>query len=299
MWVMTCVAVVNILLAWAFGWGFGPVPALGFVGIAVGTALSHTLGAIAVLVVLARGRYGLKLHSALFRPQLDLIRRLLWVSVPAGFDGLSLVAGQFWFVSIVNALGDETSSAHGIALRWESLGYLSGAAFGTAATTLVGQNLGAGRPDRARKSGWLAFGLGCSVMSLMGLIFFVFAIPMFRLFCPRAEQARIIELGVPVLRLVAFGMPALASTIVFSYALRGAGDTRVPVLFTLTGFFLVRIPLAYLLTNESVPLGPFGTLPGLGLGLNGAWLAMLADLLVRGAFFVLRFVHGSWQRQKV
>jgi putative MATE family efflux protein len=296
MWVMGGVALVNVPLAWGFGYGFGPLPALGFAGIAVGTAISHTLGALAVLTILARGRSGLKLHLPLFQPRPDLIWRLLRVSVPAGFDGMLVVVGQLWFLSIVNALGDETIGAHGIALRWEALGYLSGSAFGTAAMTLVGQNLGAGRPDRAAHSGWLAFGLGCGVMSLMGLTFFLFAPEMFALFCPNPEQAPIIALGVPVLRLVAFAMPALASTIVFSYSLRGAGDTRVPVLFTWVGFFVVRIPLAYLLTTDTVALG---IIQGLGLGLMGAWWAMFADLLVRGVFFFVRFGRGAWKRQKV
>src|SRR5207244_5645661 len=134
------------------------------------------------------------------------------------------------------------------------------------------------------RSGWLAFGLGCGVMSFMGLVFYTFAPEMFLVFCPQESQRPIIYAGVPVLRLVAFAMPVLASTIVFTSALRGAGDTRVPVLFTWTGFFLVRIPLAYVLTLPHVDLGPLGTFPGLNLGLLGAWLAMFADLVVRGIF---------------
>src|SRR5207302_5949981 len=127
---------------------------------------------------------GLYLRLRLFRPDADLLRRLLWVSVPAGIDSLSMVAGQLWFLSLVNRLGDVAGSAHGIALRWESLAYLSGAAFGTAAMTLVGQNLGAGRPAAAARSGWTAFGLGCALMMAMGAVFFVLAEPMFALFCP-------------------------------------------------------------------------------------------------------------------
>jgi putative MATE family efflux protein len=297
--VMVGVAIVNIPLAWGLSRGWGPLPQLGFVGIAVGTALSHTLGGSFVLWRLARGRYGLRLHLALFRPRLDLLARLLRVSVPAGLDSLSVVAGQLWFLKIVNGLGTQAGAAHGIALVWEAMGYLSGAAFGTAATTLVGQNLGAGRPGQAARAGWMAFALGSCVMALMGLTFYVLAPQMFGVFCPKASDAPIIALGVPVLRLVAYAMPALASTIVFTYALRGAGDTRVPVLFTWTGFFLVRIPLAYLLTRDSISLGWLGTLPGFDLGLLGAWWAMFADLLVRGVFFFLRFARGAWKGQKV
>src|SRR5205807_6817492 len=99
-------------------------------------------------------------------------------------DGLSVAVGQLWFLRIVNPLGDAAGAAHGIAIQWEALGYLSGAAFGTAAMTLVGQNLGAGRPDGAARAGWTAFALGGAVMSLLGVLFFVLAAPMFELFCP-------------------------------------------------------------------------------------------------------------------
>jgi putative MATE family efflux protein len=299
LWVMLGVAGVNLPLAWGLAHGWWPWPRLGFVGIALGTALSHTLGGVVVLLVLARGRFGLRLVWRLFAPRPDLLRRLLRVGIPAGFDSLSVVVGQFWFLSIVNSLDDVAKSAHGIALRWEALGYLSGAAFGTAAMTLVGQNLGAARPARAAHSGWVAFGLGCAVMSGMGALFFVLARPMFLVFCPFESQFPVIEAGVRVLRLVAFAMPALASSIIFTQALRGAGDTRVPVLFTWIGFFVVRIPLAYYLTLPEMAVPGLGTLPALGLGLYGAWLAMFADLVVRGAFFLYRFAAGPWKHVRV
>jgi Na+-driven multidrug efflux pump len=218
-----------------------------------------------------------------------LLARLLRVSLPAGADSLSVAVGQLVFIGIINDLHDPASgAAHGIALQWEALAYQSGAAFGVATMALVSQSLGAGRPDRAARAGWVSFGLGGAMMCLMGALFFTFAVPMFRLFCPEAGQTDIVAAGVPVLRLVAFAMPALASCMIFTAALRGAGDTRVPVLFTWLGFFLVRIPLAWLLTG-----------PAVGLGLLGAWLAMFADLFVRGAFFLARFAGGRWRLARV
>jgi putative MATE family efflux protein len=297
--VMTGVAVVNLPLAWGLCLGFPPLlPKMGFPGIAMGTAISHVLGATVVLTTLARGRAGLQLRLPQLWPNADLLARLLRIGIPAGMDSLSIVAGQLWFLSIVNKLGDVAGGAHGIALGWEGLGYLSGAAFGTAGMTLVGQNLGAGKPERAARSGWVAFALGGTVMSVMGIVFFIFAPQMFALFCPHPSQEPIIEAGVPVLRLVAFAMPALASTIIFTYALRGAGDTRVPVLFTWVGFLGVRIPLAYWLTYPELHFGGW-SVPGGDLHLMGAWLAMFADLFVRGAFFLARFAGGRWQLVRV
>src|SRR5262249_8256561 len=195
--------------------------------------------------------------------------------------------GQLWFLRIVNQLGEIASAAHGIALQWEALGYQTGSAFGVAAMALVGQNLGAGRPREAARSGWTALALGGGALCVMGLIFYSLAGEMFRLFCPRPEQGEIVELGVPVLRLIAFAMPLVASWSILAPALRGAGDTRVPVWFGWFGFLCIRIPLAYYLTGPA------------GWGLIGAWWAMIADLLVRGTAFVIRFQSGSWQRIRV
>lgn len=299
LWVRAGVAVFNVPLAWGFFHGFGPMPRLGFVGIAWGTAVSNVLGASAVLAVLLRGRAGLRLDWHMLWPDFTLLRRLLRVSVPAGIDSLSVAVGQLWFLALINHLSDAAKAAHGVALQWEALGYLSGGAFGTAAMTLVGQNLGANDPRRAARSGWTAFALGGAVMTLMGAVFYALAEPMFRLFCPDAGQQPIIDEGVPVLRLIAFAMPALASCIIFTNALRGAGDARVPVLFTWFGFFVLRIPLAYLLTQPTIDLGPLGVQHGYDLGLRGAWWAMFADLLVRGVFFLARFASGRWRGMRV
>jgi len=282
LWVLGGVAVINVPLAW------GCFHVWGFAGIALGTAVSHLLGCLAVLTLLARGRAGLRLSVPHLWPDPNLLRRLLWVSVPAGVDSLSIAASQLWFLSIVNQLGDVASTAHGIAIRWEGLAYLSGTAFGVAAMTLIGQNLGAGQRARAAHVGWVAFGLGCAVMNAMAVGFYVLAPEMFGIFCQRAEQADVMRVGVPVLQLVAFATPAMACCIIFSAALRGAGDTLVPVLFTWFGFLAVRIPLAYWLTSGFI-----------GLGLYGAWLAMFADLLVRGALFLARYASGRWQTIQV
>ncbi|MBY0227669.1 MAG: MATE family efflux transporter, partial [Gemmataceae bacterium] len=145
------------------------------------------------------------------------------------------------------------------------------------------QARGAGRPARVARLGWLCFALGGAAMMLTGAVFFALAEPMFLLFCPHESQAAIVAAGVPVLRLVAFGMPALASCIILAASLRGAGDTAWPMVFTWVGFFGVRIPLALWLV-------------GRGHGLFGAWLAMNADMLVRGLLVLARWQSGAWKR---
>jgi putative MATE family efflux protein len=297
--VLGLVAVLNVPLAWVLCFGIGPWGGLGFVGIALGTGLSHLVGCVVLLVILARGKSGLKLTRADLVPDFGLIRRFLRVSVPAAIDSLSVAACQLWFLSLVNGLGDTAAAAHGIALRWEALGFLAGGAFGTAAMALVGQNLGARDSARAARSGWTAYKIGASVMVGMGVLFVLFAEPMFRVFAHEGGSQPVIDAGVPVLRLIAVAMPALASQIIFTSALRGAGDTRIPVFISWFGFLCVRIPLAYLLTRPVVDLGWLGSIRGYDLGLFGAWVAMCADIWVRGAFFAARFASGRWKKIEV
>ncbi|MBA4189339.1 MAG: MATE family efflux transporter [Planctomycetaceae bacterium] len=297
--VLGFVAVLNIPLAWLLCFGIGPWPGLGFAGISLGTGLSHLVGCVVLLAILARGKSGLQLTWANLVPDFDLLRRLLRVSVPAAVDSMSVAVCQLWFLSLVNRLGDTATAAHGIALNWEAFGFLAGAAFGTAAMTLIGQNLGAGNPARASRCGWVAFQMGAGVMTGMGVMFILFAVPMFRLFCHESSSQPVIDAGVPALRLIALAMPALASQIIFTSALRGAGDTRVPVLISWVGFLGVRIPLAYLLTQAEINLGWLGVVQGWNLGLIGAWMAMCADIWVRGSFFAVRYASGRWKRIEV
>lgn len=297
--VLSTVALVNIPLAWVCFHGLGPIPGLGFFGIGLGTALSHSIGCVIVLVVLARGRYGLRLRLPQLWPDVTLLMRLLRVSVPACIDTVSIGVCQLWFLALVNELGDVAATAHGIAIRCEGLGYMSGQAFATATAALVGQYLGAKKPELAARSAWVALGWGCLTMSLMGVMFFTFARDMFAFFSPHEHQLPVLEVGVPVLRLVAFAMPALSVIIIFTGALRGAGDTRFPILLTWIGFLVIRIPLAYWLTRSELPFGSWGTIAGWDAGLFGAWIAMFVDLLARGVLFFARFLSGRWQRVQV
>jgi Na+-driven multidrug efflux pump len=123
-------------------------------------------------------------------------------------------------------------------------------------------------------------------MTGMGVIFFALARPMCDLYSPGNDA--VAALGVVALRTIAFVMPFLAASIIFTSALRAAGDTRVPVLFTWLGFLGVRIPLGYLLTG-----------PAVGWGLFGAWLAMSADIVLRGGLFAARFAGGRWKKVTV
>jgi Na+-driven multidrug efflux pump len=229
----------------------------------------------------------------------SLVRRLLRVGLPGGADVTSVLFCHLWYVRVINALSTEAAAAHGIGVRIESLAYLPGAAFAVAATTLAGQFLGAGDHRRAVRSVLMAMLVGGGIMTAVAVLFFVRAESLIHFFLG-ADNRRTAELAVPLLRVVAFSTPALAVAMILTGALRGAGDTRWPLAVTLFGFLCIRIPLAYFLAWDEIPLPLTETVVhGMGLGVLGAWYAMLVETVLRAALVSLRFWHGGWKRVQV
>ncbi|MFO0909432.1 MAG: MATE family efflux transporter [Isosphaeraceae bacterium] len=178
-----------------------------------------------------------------------------------------------------------------MAIRCEAIAFLTVTAFAVPAGTLTGQYLGARRPDLAGRAARISWAMGCLILAALGVLLFTQAGPMFRIFLGGGKPA-VSEAGVPVLRIVAFGMPALATINVLSGALRGAGDTRWPWLFAAIGYLGIRLPLTYVLARPE-------TSGAWAFGLQGAWLAMLVDLYVRGALYAARFQGGRWREATV
>lgn len=281
--IMAVVNLVNISLSWSLSQGLGPMPKLGWDGIAIGTACGYLVGGLLVIWLFLRGRYGLRLRRSLLVPNAALIRRLLRIGLPGGGDMTAVILCQLWFVAIIYQLGDLAAAAHGVAIRIESLAFLPATAFQVAASTLAGQYLGAGNPRKAQRSVWMAVMVGGGVVSAAGVLFYVAAEPL-TLLIVRADDAQVVSTAAPLLRMVAVAMPPFALATILSGALRGAGDTRWPLFFTMVGYLGVRIPLTYLLAHHW------------GYGVKGAWMAMVADVCVRCLLVVWRFWHGGWKR---
>ena len=278
------VNLINVLGNTVFIYGLGPIPALGVAGAAIGTALAHVSGGFLALRVLGRhDLLGVRLTDS-FRADRAIIRRIANIGVPAGVEQGMMRLAQLVYTMIVSSLGTVSYAAHQVALNAESLSFMPGAGFATASTTLVGQNLGAKRPDDAEQSGRTARNLGIFVMTVMGVIFAVMPEPIVRIF---SKDPEVIELASMCLRLVAIAQPALATWMILAGGLRGAGDTRAIMKIVIISLVFVRIGLAYLLAIC------------LDLGLIGAWVAMVLDLFVRGVLIQRRFSQGNWKMVKV
>jgi len=291
---MALVNMINIVVSVMLLKGVGFLPELGWDGLAIGAACGHGFGGLIVLILLLKGRAGLKLRPHLLKPHANLIRRLLRIGLPGGADAVLVVLCHLWFVAIINSLGDRAAAAHGIGVRIEALAYMPGAAFYHAAATMVGQFLGAGDQKRAGRSVLMACAVGGTLMAAAGVLFFVAAVPLASFFIGESDSD-VVPLAAELLRITAIAQPFLAVLIILSGALRGAGDTRTNLAITMIGFLAIRIPLAtYLTQTDFIVLDTFYV-----GGVYGAWYAMLLDNFVRCGLVTWRFFHGGWKRIEV
>lgn len=284
MYVMLVVNVINVVVAWtAINGPFG-LPKLGVVGSALGATTGRLVGGVVVIALLLRGRSGIRLRLGALRPDWDLIRRILRVGLPSGVEQVLLRTGSMTFARILAGLGTVAYAASQVALNGWSLSFMPGFGFALAATTLVGQALGAGEPDAAQQRGYSAYKMGAGLMGAVGVLFMVFPSQIVGFF---TNDPEVIAAGSLPLRMVGLIQPLLAANMIFGGALRGAGDTRYPMLVTGLGIYLARLPLAYALAHV------------VGWGLPGAWGAILLDFTLRGMFNYLRFRGGRWRQVRV
>ncbi|RIK76876.1 MAG: MATE family efflux transporter [Planctomycetota bacterium] len=292
---------VNVAVSWSLVRGIETlgIARLGWDGLAIGTSLAFACAGVAILAMLVRGRAGLKLSRSELKPHRATMRRILHVGLPGGGDQLAIVFCHLLYVRAINGLGELATAAHGVGVRIESMSYLPGFAFHVAAQTLVGQFLGARDPRRATRSALVTLAVGGGLMVASGAVMFFAPQVLTRLFI-NAEETEVLALANRLLPIVGVGMPALAVIAILGGALRGAGDTRLPIVFTFVGLIVVRLPLCYWLAYETIPL-PFldAPLAGWNLGVVGAWYAMVIDATVRCALVLTRFVEGGWRKVKV
>ena len=251
---------------------------LGIRGAALGTVAAEAVTFALMLFFLLFRTQQLRLRpEERFIFSSRLVRRALLISLPVGFDHIAMCLAMVVSMMIVAPLGTVPIATHSFAITAESFCYMAGYGIAAAATTMVGQSIGARRSDLAVSFAWLVTGLGVSIMTAAGILMFIFAPLMMGLLSPVAE---IRNLGAEVLRIEAFAEPLFGASIVAAGALRGAGDTFFPSLINFISMWFVRIPLSLLLASY--------------YGFYGIWVAMCIELCIRGLLFLYRLKRGKW-----
>ena len=283
---MLVFCIINIILDFALVFGFGPLPALGYPGIAYATAVSATVSMVVNCIFFTSGRWRKLLGKGwgLQGRTILLIARLGW---PAGLLQIAWNAGSIILYHILAQLGSGSiialaSITNG--LRIEAIIFMPAFAMNMAASVLVGQNLGAGNPRRAAQLGWKLALSAMVALSLISCIIFIFA-EFFASLLARdmsvlAETAR-------YLRVNMFSEPFMALSLVLGGALQGAGDTKGNMWVIIFCMWIIRLPLAYLMAIM------------LGLGAFGVWLAMVASMVAQGLLMAYRFQRGKWKTMEI
>jgi len=289
--VLAIVNVLNVVLSPALVYGWGLAPRLGVDGIVIGTLCARVGGGLLMLTILLRGRSGLRLRLGLLSPRVAPIRRIMRIGIPAAADGAVMWGGHFLFLMIVGRLGgggdaaaNAAFAAHIVVVRILAFTYLPASAWSVACATMIGQALGAQDAARARRCGHEGV-VQCGLLTaLVGLMFVVFAAPLCGLL---NKDPQVIALAAPVLVLSGIFQPLLSTSIVYQGALRGAGDTVFPLIFSIVGLAIIRVPGGYLL----------GVM--LGGGLFGAWIAVCVDMAIRALMALVRFTWGRWTSLRI
>lgn len=254
---------------------------LGVLGVALGTAMAIVIGGSvqAYFAIFRSDILTLKQDREPFTFVWEYLRNALKISAPMAAQSFLMSGAQIISTRIVAPLGNVAIAANTFAITAESLCYMPGYGIGEAATTLVGQSIGAGRRDLCYSFARMTVFSGMIVMAVMGVVMFVTAPQLMALMTP--VQA-ICDLGADCLRIEAFAEPMFGASIIAYSVCVGAGDTLRPAAINLCSMWLVRLTLAALLAQD--------------YGLRGVWIAMAIELVFRGTIFLIHLLRGRWMK---
>ena len=276
---------VNVVLSWILIFGKLGAPAMGIVGAAWAVTISRAIGTAVLLWFLLGGKGSVSIRGrGGWAPDLKLIWRMLRLGLPTMAEQLLMSGGMLIFAIISISLGTTVYAAQRITFQVTSLTFMPGLGYAMAATAVVGQYLGAKRPDLSERASAHSVRMGVLLMTSIGLISAVLGRSLMGLF---TDDPEMIAIGVQAMWVINLAWPGMAVSQVLAGSLRGAGDTRFPMYTTFLGVWVMRLPLSYL----------FGAT--LGWGLSGLYLALSADSVARAVASWLRYRSGSWREIEV
>ncbi|MFQ6040387.1 MAG: MATE family efflux transporter [Candidatus Poribacteria bacterium] len=286
----TPMVINSIAVAWniifdpilIFGVGF--FPKMGVSGAALATVTARGIGLSISLFVLIRGYSRLKLQLSGFRIDFRIIWRIIKIALPSAIEMLTRSSAYFIFMKIVAIYGTVTVAAYVVGGRLDSLVWMPGFALATASSTLVGQNLGAGKPERAEHSAWTTVGIYAVIMFFFGIIFYILA-PVLIGFFDRSQE--VVRVGTNYLRITVFGYLFLAAAIILSRSLNGAGDTISPMLTTFVSSLGAQTMTALLFLKYT------------DFASDGLWFAMVIAMVVHATIISSWFKIGRWKYKSV
>lgn len=282
--VLVIANLLNIVLDPLLIFGIGPFPEMGIKGAAMATVVGRGAGILFQLFLLFRGKRRIRIRLSDLRFEPHTMLQIIKLSV--GGIGQSLIATTSWIgmVRIIATFGSNVVAGYTIAIRLIIFGLLPSAGISNAASTLVGQNLGAGQPGRAEKSVWMTAKMNMVILSIIGLIFVLFPGTFIRLFI---QDPAVVLPGIQALRIISFGFLFYGLGMVMIQSFNGAGDTVTPTKVFFVCFWLIELPLAWILSNP------------VGMRESGTFAAILVAESIMTIVSLILFRRGKWKLKKV
>jgi putative MATE family efflux protein len=276
--------ICNIILGPLFIFGVGPFPELGVMGGAVATTIGRGTGVLYALsrLVRAGGRFDIKRHHLKLEPA--IMGRLLRLSATGTFQVFIGMASWIGLIRTLSSFGSDAVAGYTIGIRVIIFALLPSFGMGNAAATMVGQALGAKKPDRAEKAVWLAGFYNMIFLGLIGVVFILFAPQIISWFI---DDPKVVPYGIDCLRIVAYGFLFYAYGMVLTQSFNGAGDTWTPTIINLFVFWLWELPLAYVLAIT------------FGIGPRGVFIAITVAFSTLALVSALLFRRGKWKQKIV
>jgi putative MATE family efflux protein len=276
--------IINLILDPCLIFGWGPFPRLGVTGAALATFIGRSIGVLYQFYRLLRGTERIRILSSQIRVQFGVLLRLMRVSLTGILQFAIAHTSWIGLVRIVSTFGAAALAGYTIAIRIVIFVILPSWGLSNAAATLVGQNLGAGHPERAEKAVWRTGLYNMAFLGIVGVFFIFFAEPVVRLF---THDPAVVPLGAACLRIVSYGNLGYAYFMVMMQAFNGAGDTITPTIVNFFGFWLFEIPLAYWL---AIPMH---------MRSNGVFFSIAIAESAMAVASAILFKRGKWKKQKI
>lgn len=282
--VLVIANLINIILDPLLIFGIGPFPEMGIKGAAIATVIGRGSGILFQIFLLFRGKRRIRLTLADIRFEPHTMWQIIKLSL--GGIGQSLIATTSWIglVRIIATFGSNVVAGYTIAIRIVVFGLLPSWGISNAASTLVGQNLGADKPERAEKSVWITSRINLVIMTIIGLLFFIFTETLIRLFI---DDPAVVLPGIQALRIISIGFIFYGLGMVMIQAFNGAGDTVTPTKVFFICFWLIEIPLAWILSKPA------------GMGQTGVFISIVIAESVMTLMALYLFRKGKWKLKKV
>jgi putative MATE family efflux protein len=285
MYIVLGTVMLNLIFDPLFIFGYGFIPAFGVSGAAVATIATQGLAALIGISILLKGKHAIQLHLDDLKPDTVLIKKMFNIGLPASIEQSVRALGMTAMTFLVAAFGTMALAAYGIGVRILSFIIIPALGLSMATSTLVGQNIGAGKLQRAEKITRLSSWIGFIILSIVGIITFYLAEPIAKIFIPGEtdtirESALFIKFMAPTFGLIGIQMAV-------NGAFRGSGNTMISMILSIVSLWLLRFPIAYFLSRYT------------DLEATGIYISFPAANIIAAAITLLWFMKGTWKKKKL